>query len=95
MALEDLGLEVRILSKLIYNRLNQTTMEVESLTIHQYWILSYLTDKLSVLRRMKCSGQCNLCKVFWLGTKISRYQQDWRRRFYEQAWNGKSSRDTF
>lgn len=43
MALEDLGLEVRILSNLIYNRLNQTTMELENLTIHQYWILSYLT----------------------------------------------------
>lgn len=46
MALEDLGLEVRILSNLIYNRLNQTTVEVENLTIHQYWILSYLTANL-------------------------------------------------
>ena len=46
MALEDLGLEVRILSNLIYNRLNQATMEIENLTIHQYWILSYLTANL-------------------------------------------------
>ena len=46
MALEELGLEVRILSNLIYNRLNQITMEVENLTIHQYWILSYLTVNL-------------------------------------------------
>ena len=46
MALEDLGLEVRILSNLIYNRLNQTTMEIDNLTIHQYWILSYLTANL-------------------------------------------------
>ena len=43
VALEELGLEVRILSNLIYNRLNQITMEVENLTIHQYWVLSYLT----------------------------------------------------
>ena len=46
MELEDLGLEVRILSNLIYNRMNQTAMEVENLTIHQYWILSYLTANL-------------------------------------------------
>ena len=44
MALEDLGLEVRILSNLIYNRLNQLTIETENLTIHHYWILSYLAD---------------------------------------------------
>ena len=46
MELEDLGLEVRILSNLIYNRMNQTAMEIENLTIHQYWILSYLTTNL-------------------------------------------------
>lgn len=43
MAIENLGLEVRILSNLIYNRLNQATMEAERLTIHQCWILQYLT----------------------------------------------------
>ena len=41
---ENLGLEVRILSNLIYNRLNQAAMEAENLTIHHYWILSFLTD---------------------------------------------------
>lgn len=44
MAIENLGLEVRILSNLIYNKLNQTTMEAENLTIHQCWILQYLTQ---------------------------------------------------
>jgi len=43
VAIENLGLEVRILSNLIYNKLNQMTMEVEDLTIHQCWILQYLT----------------------------------------------------
>lgn len=42
MALGNLGLEIRVLSNLIYNRLNQATMEAENLTIHHYWILSYL-----------------------------------------------------
>lgn len=40
---ENLGLEVRVLSNLIYNKLNQTTMEAENLTIHQCWILQHLT----------------------------------------------------
>ncbi len=44
MAIENLGLEVRILSNLIYNKLNQMTMETENLTIHQCWILQHLTD---------------------------------------------------
>lgn len=46
MALKNLGLEIRILSNLIYNRLNQATMEAENLTIHQWWILKYLTDNM-------------------------------------------------
>lgn len=44
MAIENLGLEVRILSNMIYNKLNQMTMETENLTIHQCWILQHLTD---------------------------------------------------
>lgn len=44
MAIANLGLEVRILSNLIYNKLNQMTMETEKLTIHQCWILQHLTD---------------------------------------------------
>lgn len=43
MGLEHLGLEVRILSNLLHNRMNQITMEAKNLTIHQYWILSYLS----------------------------------------------------
>lgn len=42
--IENLGLEVRVLSNLIYNKLNQTTMEAENLTIHQCWILQHLTQ---------------------------------------------------
>lgn len=42
MAFDALGFEIRILSNLMYNRLNQITLEAENLTIHQYWILSYL-----------------------------------------------------
>lgn len=42
--IENLGLEVRVLSNLIYNKLNQTTMETENLTIHQCWILQHLTQ---------------------------------------------------
>lgn len=44
MAIENLGLEVRTLSNLIYNKLNQMTVETERLTIHQCWILQYLTE---------------------------------------------------
>lgn len=44
MAAENLGLEIRILSNLIYNKLNRITMGNESLTIHQCWILQHLTD---------------------------------------------------
>lgn len=44
VAIENLGLEVRILSNLIYIKLNQKTMETENLTIHQCWILQHLTD---------------------------------------------------
>ena len=43
MAVENIGLELRIVSNLIYNRSNQMTMETEGLTIHQWWILEYLT----------------------------------------------------
>lgn len=44
MMFDALGFEIRILSNLIYNRLNQITLEAENLTIHQYWILSYLMN---------------------------------------------------
>lgn len=44
--IENLGLEVRVLSNLIYNKLNQTTMETENLTIHQCWILQHLTQNI-------------------------------------------------
>lgn len=44
MMIENLGLEVRVLSNLIYNKLNQMTMETENLTIHQCWILQHLTQ---------------------------------------------------
>lgn len=44
MAGENIGLEIRILSNLIYNKLNRMTMGNESLTIHQCWILQHLTD---------------------------------------------------
>ena len=42
MAVENIEIEIRILSNRICNRLNQMTMEEEMLTIHQYWILQYL-----------------------------------------------------
>lgn len=45
MAVENLGLEIRTLSNLIYNKLNQMTMETESLTIHQCWILQHLSER--------------------------------------------------
>ena len=44
MPIENLGLEVRILSNLIYNKLNQMTMETGGVSIHQCWILQYLTE---------------------------------------------------
>ncbi len=44
MAAENLELELRILSNLIYHKLNRMTMERESLTIHQCWILQHLAD---------------------------------------------------
>lgn len=44
MAIKNLGLEVRILSNLIYNKLNQLTMETEGVSVHQCWILQYLTE---------------------------------------------------
>lgn len=46
MTIENLGLEVRVLSNLIYNKLNQLTMETESISIHQCWILQYLTENM-------------------------------------------------
>lgn len=44
MVIENLGLEVRVLSNLIYNKLNQMTMETEGVSIHQCWILQHLTE---------------------------------------------------
>lgn len=44
MAIENLGLEVRVLSNLIYNKLNQMTMETVGVSIHQCWILQHLTE---------------------------------------------------
>lgn len=44
MAIENLGLEIRILANMIYNRANQITMKAENLSIHQCWILQYLLE---------------------------------------------------
>ncbi len=44
MAIENPGLEIRILSNLIYNKMNQTTMEIENLTFYQCLILQHLTQ---------------------------------------------------
>lgn len=48
MAIESLGIEIRILSNLIYHKMNQITTEADNLTVHQCFILQYLaqnTDK--------------------------------------------------
>ena len=48
MAIERLGIDIRILSNLIYHKMNQITTETENLTVHQCFILQYLsqnTDK--------------------------------------------------
>lgn len=42
--LENIGLEIRILSNLIYNRMNQRTMEAENISVHQCLILQHLTQ---------------------------------------------------
>lgn len=44
MAIENLGLEIRILSNLIYHKANQVSMQAENLSIHQCWILQYLKE---------------------------------------------------
>lgn len=42
--LENIGLEIRILSNLIYHRMNQRTMEAENISVHQCLILQHLTQ---------------------------------------------------
>jgi len=42
--LENIGLEIRILSNLIYNRMNQRTMETANISVHQCLILQHLTQ---------------------------------------------------
>lgn len=44
MAIENLGLEVRILGNLIYNKANQVSMKTDNLSIHQCWILQFLIE---------------------------------------------------
>ena len=44
MGIESLGLEIRVVSNLIYNRMNQLAMESENLTVHQCLILQYLSQ---------------------------------------------------
>lgn len=44
MAIENLGLEIRIVGNMIYNKANQMTMKTENLSIHQCWILQYLIE---------------------------------------------------
>lgn len=44
MAIENLGLEVRILGNLIYNRANQVSMKTDNLSLHQCWILRFLIE---------------------------------------------------
>ncbi|MDD7403627.1 MAG: MarR family winged helix-turn-helix transcriptional regulator [Butyribacter sp.] len=44
MAIERLGIEIRILSNLIYHKMNQITTETDNLTVHQCFILQYLAQ---------------------------------------------------
>ena len=44
MGIESLGLEIRVVSNLIYNKMNQLAMESENLTVHQCLILQYLSQ---------------------------------------------------
>ncbi|MDD6728839.1 MAG: MarR family winged helix-turn-helix transcriptional regulator [Eubacteriales bacterium] len=44
MGIENLGLEIRVVSNLIYNKMNQLAMEAENLTVHQCLILQYLSQ---------------------------------------------------
>lgn len=44
MAIENLGLEVRILGNMIYNRANQVSMKTDNLSLHQCWILQFLIE---------------------------------------------------
>ena len=44
MAIENLGLEIRILSNLIYDKANKVTMSEENLSFHQASILQYLKE---------------------------------------------------
>lgn len=44
MAIENLGLEIRLVSNLIYNKMNQVTMESEAISFHQCLILQHLSQ---------------------------------------------------
>ena len=44
MAIERLGIDIRILSNLIYHKMNQITTETDNLTVHQCFILQYLSQ---------------------------------------------------
>ena len=44
MGIESLGLEIRVVSNLIYNKMNQLAMESENLTVHQCLILQYISQ---------------------------------------------------
>jgi len=40
--IKNIGLEIRIVSNLIYNRMNRQTMEAENVSVHQCLILQHL-----------------------------------------------------
>jgi len=42
--IENIGLEIRIVSNLIYNKMNQQTMEAENVSVHQCLILQHLAQ---------------------------------------------------
>lgn len=44
MAIENLGLEIRVVSNLIYNKMTQVTMESEGISFHQCLILQHLSQ---------------------------------------------------
>jgi len=41
---ENIGLEIRIVSNLIYHKMNQQTMETENVSVHQCLILQHLAQ---------------------------------------------------
>jgi len=43
--IENIGLEIRIVSNLIYNKMNRLTMEAENVSAHQCLILQCLANK--------------------------------------------------